>query len=412
MKSACVITVGNELLSGHTVNTNAAFLGRRLMEQGIPVALCLTVGDDLDQICQALQQASSTADLVVVSGGLGPTDDDLTRQAMAQFLGVDLVQDDRLLDQIRSFFVQRQREMPARNAIQAHLPAGTEAIENPVGTAPGVYAQVKDCQIFVVPGVPSEMEYLFEHWICPRVEASRQGQSVVVRRLQCFGVGESDLAEQLGTLMQRGRNPLINCTVHYGVITLHIIATADRPEHAEALAQAEEEGLRDLLGEVIYGQGQVSLAEVVVGQLAQAQRTLAVAESCTGGWIGKMLTDVPGSSQVFSQGWVTYSNRAKARELGVLEELLERYGAVSAPVARAMAQGARQRAATDVAIATTGIAGPGGGTPDKPVGLVYIALATAAVVKVQEYRFKGTREMVRWRTTQTAFNMIRRAAVF
>ena len=331
---------------------------------------------------------------------------------MARFLDVELVQDDHLLEQIRAFFVNRRREMPARNNIQAHIPAGTEPIENPVGTAPGIYTQVENCHIFAVPGVPFEMEHLFEHWILPKLEACHQGQTVVVRRLQCFGMGESDLAVRLGDLMQRGRNPLINCTVHYSVITLHIIATAQDGPQAQALIEDDEATLRGLLGEVIYGVEQESLAQVVVSQLVTAGKTLAVAESCTGGWIEKMLTDIPGASQVFTQGWVTYSNEAKARELGVPAELLEQHGAVSEPVARAMAQGARQRAGTDVAIATTGIAGPGGGTPDKPVGLVYISLATAAGVEVKECCFKGTREMVRWRTTQTAFNMLRLAAVF
>lgn len=412
MKSSCLITVGNELLCGHTVNTNAAYLGQRLMELGIPVIQAVTVGDDIDQVVSAIQQAGSHVEIVIITGGLGPTDDDVTRQAMAKFLGVDLVQDDRLLGQIQAFFVDRQREMPARNAIQAHIPAGAEAIENPVGTAPGIYAQVGETQFFVVPGVPSEMRYLFDHWIAPRLETVRGEQALAVRRLNCFGIGESDLAERLGDLMQRDRNPLINCTVHFGVITLHIMAAGSDLQQAEALAQADEAALRELLGELIFGIEQETLAEVVVQGLTKAGRTLAVAESCTGGWIGKMLTDIPGASRIFTQGWTTYTNEAKARQLGVSTALLEQYGAVSEPVARAMAHGARLQAATDVAIATTGIAGPDGGTPDKPVGLVYIALATENDVKVQEYRFKGAREMIRWRTTQTALDMVRRAAVF
>ena len=412
MKSSCIISVGNELLCGHTVNTNAAYLGQRLMELGLPVIEAVTVGDDIDQIVTTIQQAGSHAEIVIITGGLGPTDDDVTRQAVARFLGVDLVQDDRLLEQIQAFFVDRQREMPARNAIQAHIPAGAEAIENPVGTAPGIYAQVETTQLFVVPGVPSEMRYLFDHWIAPKLETERGKQALAVRRLNCFGIGESDLAERLGDLMRRDRNPLINCTVHFGVITLHIMAAGPDQQQAEDLAQADEAALRDLLRELIFGVEQETLAAVVVQGLTEAGRTLAVAESCTGGWIGKMLTDIPGASRIFTQGWTTYTNEAKARQLGVSSVLLEQYGAVSEPVARAMACGARLRAATDVAIATTGIAGPEGGTPDKPVGLVYIALATEDDVKVQECRFKGGREMIRWRTTQTALDMIRRAAVF
>jgi len=230
---------------------------------------------------------------------------------------------------------------------------------------------------------------------------------VVVRKLRCFGTGESNIAELLGPLMQRGRNPLINCTVEYGVITLHIIATAEDKNKARQMAEKEEKSLRNKLGELVYGTEEQTLAEVVGEKLARQKMTIAVAESCTGGTLAKLLTDIPGASRYFTHGWITYSNTAKTGELGVPADLIQKYGAVSEQVAQAMAQGARTKARTDCAISITGIAGPAGGTEQKSVGLVYIGVDSHNGCDTKRCRFSHDRCYIRLRAAQTALNMLR-----
>jgi nicotinamide-nucleotide amidase len=338
---------------------------------------------------------------------LGPTDDDLTRQSLAEFLGVELQFHPELFESIAAFFRRRNFAMVEKNRIQAYLPAGTEAIPNPTGTAPGMVACKDKLRIFCLPGVPSEMKVMFTEFLIPRLAEFTDRQVVVSRRLKCFGTGESMIAEKLGNLMQRGRNPLINCTVSDAVITLHVVATAsDRPS-AEAMIQKDQTALCEILGDWVYGRDDQTLAEVVGARLTQANKTIAVAESCTGGLITKMLTDVPGSSGYFAYGWVTYGNQAKQSELGVDPGLLAQYGAVSEPVVRAMAEGARRKAGADVAVAVTGIAGPEGGTELKPVGLVYVGVATPEQTMAQKCQFPQSRAMIRNRTALTALNLVR-----
>jgi competence/damage-inducible protein CinA-like protein len=406
MKKASIVSIGNELLSGETVNSNAAHLSAELLTAGIPVITTYAIGDEIDSIVRALKRACADANVVIVTGGLGPTDDDLTRQAMAKFLGVELQLRDDLLEKIQQFFTGRGLPMSEKNKIQAYIPAGAEALPN-VGTAPGIRAEAHDKLFFALPGVPMEMERMFAESVLPELRALADGQAVVVRKLKCFGAGESTVAELLGGMMQRGRNPLINCTVRSGVITLHIVASAKNTQEADQMAATDERTLRSVLGELVYGTADQSLAEVVGEKLAQQRKTVAVAESCTGGLVAKMLTDVPGASRYFTHGWVTYCNEAKIGELGVPAELLGRYGAVSEQVVQSMAQGARKRAGTDLAIGITGIAGPSGGTEQKPVGLVYISVDSSTGCETKRCLFSHDRRFVRLRTAQTALNMLR-----
>ena len=407
MKKASIISVGNELLSGQTIDTNASWLSRKLFSIGIPVVSSYTVADDIDSIVRALKLARGDADLVLVTGGLGPTDDDLTRQAFAKFLKVDLQLQNELLQKIQDFFTSRNRQMPETNKIQAYIPAGAKPIANNFGTAPGIMAKLKDKLLIAIPGVPSEMKQMFEESVLPELKQFATEQAVVVRKLKCFGAGESDIAERLGSIMQRGRNPLINCTVHYGIITLHIIATAKDKNQAQQMAEKDEAFLRDRLGELIYGTGEQTLAEVVGEKLAQRKMTIAVAESCTGGTLAKLLTDTPGASRYFTNGWVTYSNKAKTSELGVAADLIEKYGAVSEPVAETMAQNAGKRAGSDFAVGITGIAGPTGGTEQKPVGLVYICVGSNSSSETKRFVFSHDRDFIRLQAAQTALNMLR-----
>lgn len=408
IKSASIVSIGNEVLSGRTVDSNAAHIGRELRRVGVPVVTSHTVGDRREAIVRVLELAASEAGIVIVTGGLGPTDDDVTRQAFGDYLGCELELRDDLLEAIRSRFIARGVEMPQRNRIQACIPKAAEAIANEWGTAPGVAAERDGTLFFALPGVPREMEKMLEASVLPRLRQLAHGQAVAVRRLKCFGAGESAIAEMLGDTMDRDRNPLVNCTARIGVITLEIVATAASQSQAEAMAADEETRLRKILGDVIYGAGEQTLAEVVGCRLAQTGRTLALAESCTGGLVAKLVTDVPGASTYFSRGWVTYSNEAKVVELGVPADLIAAHGAVSAEVAAAMAQGARRQANADLAIGITGIAGPGGATEQKPLGLVYISVDDAdGTVTSRHVLFSQERSFVRLRAAQTALNVLR-----
>jgi len=420
MKKASIVSIGNELLTGQTLSTNASYLSGKLLSIGIPVVSSYTIGDDIDLIVRMLNLASGDADVVLVTGGLGPTDDDLTRQGLAKFLGSELQLQSELLEKIQKIFAHRERPMPQKNKIQAYIPAGTTAIENNLGTAPGIRAESKGKLFFVMPGVPLEMKQMFEESVFTELKKFAGKQAVVVLKLKCFGAGESVIAEKLGDLMQRGRNPLINCTVEHGVITLTIIArrpdsrrktrgqaTAEDKGKAQRMAKKDEKTLQNTLGELIYGTGEQALAEVVGAKLAQQKKTIAVAESCTGGTLAKLLTDIPGASRYFTYGWVAYSNIAKIKELGVEADLIEKDGAVSYRVAEAMARGARRKAGTDFAIGITGIAGPAGGSEQKPVGLVYISVDSDNGCETKRFIFAHDRDFIRLRAAQTALNMLR-----
>lgn len=408
VKQASIISIGNEVLSGHTVDTNAATIARQLRLIGVPTVSSYTVADLQSAIVRSLKLAAEEADIVIVTGGLGPTDDDLTREGFAEFLGVDLELRDDLLVRISERFQRRGVPMVRKNESQARIPKGADAIPNEWGTAPGIAAEKGGTVFFALPGVPREMERMLAAAVLPRVQVLAGSQVVKVRRLKCFGAGESTIAEMIGDAMLRDRNPLVNCTAHMGVITLEIVATSQDAAEAETLVEGQDAALRAILGSLIYGVGEQTLAEVVGHRLAQLNRTLAVAESCTGGLLAKLITDIPGSSRYFTRGWVTYSNDAKIDELGVPKELIEKHGAVSSQVAEAMARGARCRAAADYGVGITGIAGPDGGTEEKPVGLVYVSVDFGGQVHTVREVFPWERYFVRLRAAQTALDILRR----
>ncbi len=408
MSKARLISVGNELLCGRTVDTNAAWLSGKLFAAGVQTDSVRLVADEIADIVTALRDATARADIVLVTGGLGPTDDDLTRQALAEFLGVELVFYPDLAARIEAYFAGRGLSMPARNRIQAYIPQGASPIDNACGTAPGVLYETADTLIALMPGVPNEMKGMFDATVLPRIARRLGGDIVRSANLRLFGAGESMVAEKLGDRMLRGKNPLLNCTVSEGVITLQSIAAAPTAQQADALLVQHQMELKTLLGELVFGDDEQTLQDAVGQLLKTKQKTLAVAESCTGGLIAKMVTDVAGASGYFQCGWVTYSNAAKTKLLGVPAELIAQHGAVSEPVAAAMARGAAQNAPADCAIAVTGIAGPDGGTPEKPVGLVYIAVQVDGVLRVQECRFPNVgRTSVRFRAAQAALNLLR-----
>jgi nicotinamide-nucleotide amidase len=411
---AIILSIGDELVLGQTVDTNSAWLSQQLARIGCAVAAHVTVADDQKEIERAILDASHRCDWLIISGGLGPTEDDLTRQALAAVLNEPLELQQEWVDQLRTFFKARGRMMPESNRIQAMIPRGAKPIHNSAGTALGIDATLSRgapdagiCRIMVVPGVPKEMKRMFEAHLLPAMRAAGGGAVILSRTLHTFGLGESHVAERLGTLMRRDRNPSVGTTVSGGIVSLRVNARFASAEEAQRELEATSDACRNALGQLIFGQDDQTLPDVVGGLLKEKGASVCTAESCTGGLVAKMLTDIPGSSRYFSYGWVTYANAAKHQLLGVSNDLLDRHGAVSEPVVLAMALGAQERAGTTHALALSGIAGPDGGSEGKPVGTTWIALADAESVAARRFVFPGDREMIRDRAAKTALAWLR-----
>jgi len=416
--NAVILSIGDELVLGQTVDTNSAYLSTRLTERGIAPLYHQTIPDDRSATAEAIRQAAAAAPLVIVTGGLGPTEDDLTRQGLADAMGEPLVEDAASATAIAAFFERLGRTMPQANRVQAMHPAGSEMIPNTCGTAPGIKATLGDATIYVVPGVPSEMTAMFDAVIGPQLDKlPASGRSVIrCTSIHSFGIGESDLAQRLVGLTDRDRNPLVGTTVSGGVVSVRVRSQYATVKQAERELAATVEQVERRLGSIVFGRDQTTLQDAVVHLLRDARATVATAESCTGGLIGKMLTDVAGSSDVYRGGWVTYANAMKTSQLGVPAEVLEADGAVSRGVVERMARAAQRISGSDYAIATTGIAGPGGGMLDKPVGTIWIALAcppaddtSDSVVSAWRLQFGGDRATIRDRTAKTALQILRLA---
>jgi len=412
---AVILSIGDELVLGQTVDTNAAWLSESLAGLGIVVTEHVTVADSIDAIMKQLQRCGTETDLIIATGGLGPTTDDLTRLALAQFLGKPLQLHEPSFEQIKQFFEQRERAMPQANRIQAMFPVGCEVLENKLGTAPGIQGRVGKAMAFFLPGVPREMKEMYRLQIkgeLQRMTTTGGFQKVIITRtLHTIGIGESDIAEKLGKMMVRNRNPIVNCTAAGGKVSLRINAHGAHDVEALCLIEPVEREIYRRLGDLVYGKDEETLVSVVSQLLRKHKKTLAVAESCTGGMLGKELTDIAGSSEYFKSGWIVYSNQAKTDFLNVDAELIEKYGAVSEEVARQLAGNARRLADADYGIGITGIAGPDGGSEDKPVGLVYIGLVDSEQVKVGRYILGGERAMVRRRAVNTALDLLRRRLI-
>ena len=406
---AVILSTGDELTTGRIVDTNANWIADTLFELGIDVVAVLTVGDFPDRLAWAWRQALARGDLVISTGGIGPTADDLTNEVLAGVLGVPLVEDVASAARIRAFFAAVGREMPVNNLKQARLPAGAVVIENPLGTAPGYRVPHDGCQVVVLPGVPREMKRMMEDSVLPWVRGERGEETYLAHVFQTFGLSESRLDELVAGAVEpdEGR---VSFRASFPEISLRVVVHG---EAARAAARLETVAarLRERIGPFVYGEGAVTMEEVVGRELAARGLTVALAESCTGGLVGHRLTNVPGSSAYLCGGVVAYADGAKQALLGVRAETLAAHGAVSEETAAEMAAGARRALGAGIGLAITGIAGPDGGTPAKPVGTVCLGLASAAGVVARRYQFWGTRDWVKLLASQTALDWLRRHAL-
>ena len=409
---ATLLSIGDELALGQTVDTNTAWVAAELATLGIHTLQHVTVADNQVALVRVIREAAAATPLVIASGGLGPTADDLTRFALAEVLGEALVTDDDAVAHVRSFFERIGRPMPESNTVQAQRPVSAAFIANPVGTAPGLLATVGSATCFFTPGVPSEMKRMFADHVRPWVveqaaAAGERAPAILTTKIDTFGLGESEVSEKLGTLMARDRNPTVGTTVSGGLCSVRIRSENTDAARAEAELEETAQQVEAAVGDAAFGRNGATLEAAVQTLLIDGGHTVATAESCTGGQLAARLTANAGSSACMLGGWVVYSNAMKTSQLGVDTALLAEHGAVSAPVAEALARGARERSGADFALSTTGIAGPGGGTDAKPVGTVWIALATAAGVTARRANLNGSRDRVQDRSVKCALQMLR-----
>ena len=418
--TAEILTIGDEILRGEIVDSNKAFLAERLLQLEVETRFQSSVRDEPEDMRDAFLRARARAEIVVVSGGLGPTRDDLTIEVLARTFGRELVLHEPSLAAIRAFFARVGREMAQNNARQALVPAGAEVLENPIGTAPGCLLEVPAGEgggagpalFFCLPGVPRELMKMMDEQVLPRIAARRAaaGRPAAVTRavlLRTFGLGESNLDEELRDVAREG-GVTLGFRTAFPDNYLRPLARGATAAEAEARLAKVCDAIRERLGVLVYGTGDETMEQVVGALLAARGLSLATAESCTGGLVGARVTAVPGSSRYYRGGLVAYSNDAKETLLAVPGELLVRHGAVSAEVARAMAEGARRRLGADLAVSTTGISGPDGGTAQKPVGLVYVGFASPAGSEAHELLFPLDRERHRALTAQVALDCVRR----
>lgn len=408
--NAEVVSIGTELLLGQIVDTDAAFLSQRLAEIGVGLYRRTTVGDNLERVRNVLQESLQRADILVTIGGLGPTEDDLTREAIADVLDEPLVQDETVANHLRELFARRNYPLTGNQLRQAMRPACARPLPNPHGTAPGLVAEKGGKIVFALPGPRNEFEPMVTEQVIPYLAEKTGGAVIRSRVLRFCGIGEGALEERVRDLLQSD-NPTVAPLAQLGEVHLRITARASSTDEAMQLIEAKEHSLRERVGQYIYGIDNTTLEEAVVNKLREQRQCVATAESCTGGLLGSRITDIPGSSDVYIGGVVSYSNALKIKLLGVPEATLNTVGAVSEETAYAMAEGARQNFGADWGIGITGIAGPGGGTEDKPVGLVYIALSNSEQTVVRRYDQIGDRKTIKWRSTQLALTLLYRQMV-
>ena len=403
-----IVTTGSELLLGQIINTNSAYMAAGLNAIGFDVVYQTTVGDNRERMRAVLEQALSRADIVITSGGLGPTQGDITKEVCAGIFGRKLYLHEESLERIKAHFQHIQKEMADNNVRQAMIPEGAVVFKNYAGTAPGVALEDNGRLLVNLPGPPSEMKDMFERSLKPYLEEKYGFDSVIVSRvLDTYGIGESSLETLIRDLILAQQNPTLALLVRPSGVIIRITAKAPSKQEADELISQMEKEIRARLDKYIYAVDDEEMEDIVGRQLLQRQLTIACAESCTGGLLTSRLTDVPGSSAYVKGAIVSYTNEMKHRELGVSEEVLTAQGAVCEAVAAAMAEGVALKTGADIGVGVTGIAGPGGASDEKPVGLVYIAVAGREGTIVKKNIFTGRRKQIKYKTTQTALDMVR-----
>lgn len=407
-----IVTTGTELLLGQIVNTNSAYLAAELNKMGFDVLYQSTVGDNRERMEEVLRHALKRADIVITSGGLGPTQGDITKEVSAIIFGRELLLHEPSLARINDHFKRVSRTvMPESNRRQAMLPEGALVLENHAGTAPGVVLEHEGKFMVHLPGPPFELKDMFQRTLKPFLEKRFGMTGVIVSRvLNTFGIGESMLEDEIKDLILQQSNPTLALLARPGEVIVRITAKAESEQAANALIASMEQEIRSRVGKFIFAVDDAPLEAAVGVLLAEKNVSIACAESCTGGLLSSRLTDVPGSSRYVHGSIVSYTNQVKAAELGVPKELLETKGAVSEEVAVAMAQGVLKKFSTDIGVSLTGIAGPDGGSEQKPVGLVYIAVSGKNGTRCTKNLLKGGRTSIKYRATQTALDMIRNYA--
>ncbi|MBC8630378.1 competence/damage-inducible protein A [[Eubacterium] tenue] len=401
-----IITVGTEILLGDIVNTNSQFLAKELASIGVEVYYQETVGDNETRLLNLLEEAFKRSDIVITTGGLGPTNDDITKEIAAKYFNQELVFYSDLWENIKSYFEKLGLKPTENNKKQAYFPKDCIILDNPNGTAPGVILKKENKMIILLPGPPKEMIPMFNNSVKSYLQ-SLTDYKLVSKTLRFIGIGESELEEKLIDIINSQSNPTIAPYAKENEVTLRITAKSKDDEKANDLIKSIEEKIKDRVGKYIYGYDDTTLEETVAKLLVKNNMTIAVSESCTGGMVSSKLIDYPGISQSFIEGCVTYSNEAKMNRLGVKKETLDKYGAVSSETAIEMAVGIAKNLNTNIGLSTTGVAGPGGGTDEKPVGLVYIGIYINGDVKVKKCNFSGSRDKIRSRATNEALNLLR-----
>ena len=408
MLSAEIIAIGSELLTPAKSDTNSLWLTEKLNEIGIEVKLKTIVGDDEARLEETIKDALKRSDIVISTGGLGPTEDDITRKVSAKAVGRELVFKQELEDDLRERFRRWSREMPEINKRQAYVIEGAKVLPNPNGSAVGMFVEIEDKFFVILPGPPRELKPMFENHVLPKLR-EKAGEIFVKRKvLRVTGMGESAADELIAPIYTRYKNPQTSTLFNKSELEIHLTAQCKSEAEADSLNEELAAKIIEKLGIAVFSTNGETMEQIVGKLLTKHGKTVAVAESCTGGLIGERLTDVAGSSAYFIEGAITYSNESKIKTLAVAPELIEKHGAVSAEVCEAMAKGMREKAQTHYAISVTGIAGPGGGTEEKPVGLVFVGFADENEVKSIKITLPGDRFLIRWRASQFALDLLRR----
>lgn len=404
-----IIAIGTEILLGQIVNTNPQYLSQKLAKLGIDVYYQSTVGDNPQRLIEAIRQGMKRSDIVIVTGGLGPTVDDITLESIARVLTRRLVLNKRILARIKSHFGKQCFKMPDENARQAHIPEGAIALRNDVGTAPGLIIEEDKKILIALPGPPRELKPMFERSVIPYLKRRTKSEwTIQTRTINITGLPESQVDQKVKDILKSPPPVTVGIFAHPALIELKITAKAKNERQANVLINKMDKKITARMKNYIFGRNAETLEGIVGKLLGRFRKTLAIAESCTGGLITNRITNIPGSSKYFKMAVVAYSNKAKVSQLNVSSELLKKYGAVSSQVATQMAKNIREISGTTFGLGVTGIAGPTGATKSKPIGLVYIALATPKQTFCKKFHFSGDREVIKFKTSQAALDILRR----